>query len=47
MKASQYRLIPDGFLIVALSVFLLQACGEVPEPEVKDVVRPVKMPAVV
>lgn len=43
MKASQYSLIPDRFLIVALSVFLLQACGEAPEPEVKELIRPIKM----
>ena len=43
MKASQYSLIPYRFLIVALSVFLLQACGEAPEPEVEEVVRPIKM----
>ena len=43
MKASQYSLIPDRFLLVALSVFLLQAGTEAPEPDVKDVVRPVKL----
>ena len=43
MKASQYSLVPNRFLIVALSVFLLQACGEAPETEVREVVRPIKM----
>jgi len=43
MKASQLSSIPNRFLIAAFSVLLLQACGEAPEPEVRDVVRPVKM----
>jgi RND family efflux transporter MFP subunit len=43
MKASQFSLIPNRFLIVIVPILMLQACGEAPEPEVKDITRPVKM----
>ena len=43
MKSTYARLIHTRFLIVVFAVFMLQACGEAPEPEVKEVVRPIKM----
>jgi RND family efflux transporter MFP subunit len=43
MKASKYSFTSDRFLVIALSVFLLPACEKAPEPEVQDVVRPIKM----
>jgi len=43
MNASQFRSIPIRFLTVVISAFMLQACGEAPEPEVEEVVRPIKM----
>ncbi|MGB5439821.1 MAG: hypothetical protein WBN57_11135 [Gammaproteobacteria bacterium] len=36
MKASQARLIYIGFLFIVASSFMLQACGEAPEPEIYD-----------
>lgn len=43
MKASQARFNIIRYLFVPLSILLLQACGEAPEPEVREVVRPIKM----
>jgi RND family efflux transporter MFP subunit len=43
MKASQFSLVSNRLLILVVPILLLQACGEAPEPEVKEVVRPIKM----
>ena len=43
MKARQARHIYIRFFMFAAASLMLQACGEAPEPEVKEVVRPIKM----
>jgi len=43
MKASQASLIHSRFLISVFSILLLQACDEAPEPELREVTRPIKM----
>ncbi|MGB5261018.1 MAG: efflux RND transporter periplasmic adaptor subunit [Gammaproteobacteria bacterium] len=43
MKSTHASLVHIRLLIVVFAALMLQACGEAPEPEVRDVVRPIKM----
>ena len=43
MKSTQFRRIHISMPIIVFAALMLQACSEPPEPEVKDVVRPIKM----
>ena len=43
LKSAQFRRIHISMPIIVFAALMLQACSEPPEPEVKDVVRPIKM----
>ena len=43
MNRVQSRYTPSRFFLLVAAVLMLQACGEAPEPEVAEVVRPIKM----
>ena len=43
MNKSKSIYMPGRLLILVAATLMLQACGEAPEPEVKEVVRPIKM----